>query len=695
MDTANNPLLSDDLIPDFAALSAQHVGPAVALLIEETRKDFESLEGSLGATWDGLMVPLETVDDRLSRAWGAIGHMLGVRNSDKLREAHSACQADVVSLYTAMAQSRPVYDGMVALRDGDAWAGLDEGQRRVVDKAIRGAELAGVALDGADKERFTAIQLELAKLSTDFSNNVLDATKAWSMTLKEPAEVEGLPATALALAAAGARREGAEDATAEDGPWRISLDGPSVQSFLKHAKRRDLRKKLYLAYVQRASRGDTDNAPNIERILQLRQEKAALLGFDDYASLSTSRKMAGAVDRVQDLLEELLAASSEAGKREFDELNAFAAEHPEFGAVDADGLKHWDVGFWSERLREDRYDVDAEALRPYFPLPRVLEGLFALANRLFAVTIEAADGDAPIWHEDVRFFRIVDESGAQTAAFYLDPYSRPAEKRGGAWMDDCVGRSAAFETLRLPVAYLVCNGTPPVEDQPSLMTFREVETLFHEFGHGLQHMLTRVDDGHASGIRNIEWDAVELPSQFMENWCYDRPTFDAISGHWQTGEALPDEIFGKLNAARTFRAASGMLRQLTFGLTDIGIHHGFVPGGDRTVFDVQADVVKRTSVLPMLAEDRFLCGFLHIFAGGYAAGYYSYKWAEVLSADAFAAFEEAGLDDESAVAEVGRRFRDTVLARGGAEHPLAVFKAFRGREPSTEALLRHCGLRAA
>jgi len=401
--------------------------------------------------------------------------------------------------------------------------------------------------------------------------------------------------------------------------------------------------------------------------------------------MSLHSKMAPDVAAVERLLGELREASWEAALRDLDDLRALAREDD---AAEADDLKNWDAAFWAERLRERRYAYSDEALRPYFPLPRVLDGLFALAGRLFDVRVRAADGKAPVWHPDVRFFRVEDAHGAPVAAFYLDPYSRPAEKRGGAWMDEVVGRGPG----RLPIAHLVCNQVPPVGDRPSCMTFDEVHTLFHEFGHGLQHMLTAVDRPLAAGIRNVEWDAVELPSQFMENWCYHRETLLGLSRHVDTGEPLPDELFEKLVAARTFRAGSDMLRQLYFAFLDLELHQRWSPEGGESVFDVQRRVAARTTVLPPLPEDRFLCGFTHIFAGGYAAGYYSYKWAEVLSADAFSAFEEAGLEDPRAVAATGRRFRDTVLALGGSRHPMDVFKAFRGREPSTAALLRQAGL---
>lgn len=700
----DNPLLAlqTHLPPPFDEISPEHVEPAIRQLLDDLQRAMAKIEAEVQPTWASRIEDLTRMFEPLQLAWGAVGHLTGVRNSPALRAAHEAVQPAVVELLTRVGQSTPLHAAAVALRDGPDGASLDEAQRRILDASIRGAELSGVALEGAPKARFNEIQMELAELSTTFSNNVLDATKAYELILRSPAEVDGLPTTARELAAQSYREarsddvEAAQDAdeaaTAEHGPWRITLDGPSLSPFLQHATRRDLRERVYRAYVSRASEGDTDNRGVIDRILELRAEQAELLGFTDFASLSLARKMADSVAEIRGLLGELRERAWPAAQRDHEELQAFAAEQGFEGE-----LRHWDVGFWAERLREHRYAITDEQLRPYFPLPRVLDGLFALAERLFDVKVVAADGDAPVWHEDVRFFRILDAgSGAPRAAFYLDPYSRPAEKRGGAWMADCLGRSRTLagpgEAVRLPIAYLVCNGTPPVGERPSLMTFREVETLFHEFGHGLQHMLTTVDRDGAAGIDNVEWDAVELPSQFMENWCYHQPTLRGFSGHWETGDPLPQALFDKLLAARTYRAGSDTLRQLYFGLTDLALHDGYQPTAERSPFDVQREVAATCTVLTPLPEDRFLCAFSHIFAGGYAAGYYSYKWAEVLSADAFGAFEDAGLDDEAAVRATGRRFRDTVLALGGSRHPMKVFEDFRGRGPATEALLRHAGL---
>ena len=694
--TTNNPLLIGKGLPPFEAIKPEHVVPAMTQLLAELDEQLATLEHQVTPTWSGLVEPLDRLGERLTWSWGVVGHLMSVKNSPELREAYETVQPQVVQFFNKLSQSQPLYKAFKALREGDVWSTLEPAQKRIVEAAIRDAELSGVGLEGEKRDRFNAIQLELAELSTKFSNNVLDATKAFSLTLTNKDEVDGLPPSLLSLAAQTARAAGEENATAENGPWRITLDFPSYAPFIQHSTRRDLREKLYKAFISRASTGDLDNTPLIDRILELRKEEAILLGFNSYAELSLASKMAPKVEAVEALLEELRQASYDAARKDLEELKAFAAAK---GAQEASDLKHWDISFWSERLREEKFAFSAEELRPYFPLPQVLDGLFGLVKRLFGVTVTAADGQAPVWHEDVRYFQIADETGTPIAYFYLDPYSRPAEKRGGAWMNDCIGRAKISEngttTTRLPVAYLICNQTPPVDGKPSLMTFNEVETLFHEFGHGLHHMLTKVDYAGAAGINNVEWDAVELPSQFMENWCYDRPTLMGMAKHYETGEPLPEHYYQKLLAARHFMSGSGMLRQLHFSNVDIELHHRYVPGGDETPATVRDRIAKTTTILPPLPEDAFLCAFGHIFSGGYAAGYYSYKWAEVLSADAFAAFEEAGLDDEEAIATTGKRYRDTVLALGGGLHPMEVFKAFRGREPSTAPLLRHSGLATA
>ncbi|MBD2491043.1 M3 family metallopeptidase [Aulosira sp. FACHB-615] len=688
-----NPLLKGTGLPPFTEIQAEQVIPAFQQLLKELDEELATLEANAQPTWSGLVEPLEKLTERLTWSWGIVSHLMGVKNSPQLREAYETVQPQVVQFSNKLGQSQVIYNAFKQLRASDTWATLEAAQQRIIETAIRDAELSGVGLSGEARDRFNAIQMELAELSTKFSNHVLDATKGFSLNLTTKAEVEGLPQSSLSLAAQAARAAGEENATPENGPWRITLDFPSYSPFMQHSTRRDLREKLYKAYITRAASGELDNNPLIVRILELRQELANLLGYKNFAELSLASKMAPNVAAVEALLEELRSASYDAAVKELAELKAFAATK---GAPEAADLQHWDISFWAERQREAKFSFTTEELRPYFPLPQVLDGLFGLVKRLFGVTVTPADGQAPVWHQDVRYFQIADETGKPVAYFYLDPYSRPAEKRGGAWMDVCINRGKINDngatSVRLPVAYLVCNQTPPVDGKPSLMTFYEVETLFHEFGHGLHHMLTKVDYSSAAGVNNVEWDAVELPSQFMENWCYERPTLFGMAKHYETGEPLPEHYYQKLLAARNYMSGSATLRQIHFSTVDIELHDRYLPGGDETPAQVRQRIAKTTTVLPPLAEDSFLCAFGHIFEGGYAAGYYSYKWAEVLSADAFAAFEEAGLDDETAVQATGRRYRNTVLALGGSQHPMEIFKAFRGREPSTVSLLRHNGL---
>ncbi|WP_204152882.1 M3 family metallopeptidase [Leptolyngbya sp. CCY15150] len=687
-----NPLLIGYGLPPFDRIQPEHVVPAITQLLTELDDELAYLEDRGTPTWAGLIEPLTHIEERLSWSWGVIGHLMSVKNSPDLREAQQTVQPAVVQFINRLSQSQSLYEGYKAIRDGEEWQQLDAAQRRIVEANIREAEFAGVGLTGEIRDRFNEVQLELAEMGTDFSNHVLDATKAISFLFTQADEVDGLPPSLRSLAAQMARMAGETEATAEAGPWLITLDFPSYLPFMQHSRRRDLREKLYRAFVGRAASGEFDNTALLRRILELRQIKAQILGFGSYADLSLASKMAPDVAAVEALLESLRRSSYDAAVHDLEQLTAFAqAQDPTVTT-----LAHWDIPFWSERQREIEFALNEEELRPYFPLTQVLDGLFDLARQLFGVIITPADGQAPVWHDDVRYFQVSDEQGKAIAYFYLDPYSRPAEKQGGAWMNVCLQRAkirlVEGERLRLPIAYLICNQSPPVDDVPSLMTFRDVETLFHEFGHGLQHMLTTVDYSGASGINNVEWDAVELPSQFMENWCYRRSTLMSLGKHYQTGEPLPDEYYQKLVTARTYMSGSATLRQVHLSLLDLELHHRYQPTSDETPNQVRDRLAATTMVLSPLPEDSFLCAFKHIFAGGYAAGYYSYKWAEVLSADAFAAFEEAGLDDDGAIAEVGRRFRDTVLALGGSQPPMEVFKAFRGREPDPSALLRHSGL---
>ena len=686
-----NPLLNlGDQLPDFASITSEHVEPAIRQLIADVHAGLDAFEAAPQATWAGTMTRIATLTEPLRLSWGVVGHLMSVRNAPELRAAHAAMQGEVVKTWVRLGQSRALHDALVGIRDGAQWTQLDAVQQRIVSGEIRDMDLAGVGLVGAAKARYEVISLELNELGTRFSNQLLDAGKAWHLDLTTTAEVEGLPTTLLAQLAAMARAAGASTATPESGPWRMTLDVPVYGPFMEHSRNRGLREQLYRAFITRAAAEPYDNLPLLERILTLRQELAGLLGKANHAEVSLATKMAGSVAAVETLLAQLRVAAKPKARAELAELTAFAHQKSSDPALE---LALWDGAFWAERLREERYSYTDEELRPYFALPAVLNGLFAVARRLFEVVITPVSG-VSTWDEAVQVFRIADLDGRERALFYLDSYSRPANKRGGAWMNsfrDRLVRSTG--NIRTPVAYLICNQTPPIGDTPSLMTFREVETLFHEFGHGLQHLLTTVDHPQAAGINGVEWDAVELPSQFMENWCYDAATILGDSGtpglarHWQTGAPLPQALFERVCAARTYRAATMTLRQVYLATVDLDLHARLQPG--ESPLALQHRVAADNTVMTPLPEDRMLCSFSHIFAGGYAAGYYSYKWAEVLSADAFAAFTEAGAHAHAAV---GRRFRDTVLARGGAQHPLEVFRAFRGREPQVAALLQQTGL---
>ncbi|MSQ82637.1 MAG: M3 family peptidase [Myxococcales bacterium] len=695
---ADNPLLAAADLPNFAAISAEHVAPAVAQAVATARSQLAQIEGLSLEQWPDILQGLEKIADAVGRVWGPIEHLLSVRDDAQMRQAHEVAQPAIVEVSIDIAQNQLIYQTLVALVASPLWANVPPFARRAIELTVREAQLAGVGLQGQAAARFGEIQQQLAELSTQFAHHVLDSTKAWHLDLSEITDIEGLPETWLRMTAQSWRQaqsqppEQAPDFT--QGPWRVTLEAPCVVGLLQHSPRRQLRQTVWRAWVQRASQGPVDNSPIIKQMLRLRTEMAHLLGQPHYAALSLRSKMAPSVAIVDGLLERLRVASWTAAQGDLQDLRDLARQSDEQQASD---LRPWDVAFWTERLREKRYNFNDESVRKFFPMPQVLRGLFALAKSLFGIEIDAADGQAPVWHPDVRFFRVRDAAGQLVAAFYLDPFSRPQDKRGGAWMNECVGRGslpAADGTARIAVAYLVCNAAPPADGRPALMTFSEVETLLHEFGHGLQHMLTKVDLGLVSGIRGVDWDAVELPSQFMENWCYHQPTLRGLSCHVETAQPIDDALFERIAAARVFRAGSDMLRQLLFAKLDLELHGGFDPDGPICVFDVYRTIAVATNPLPIEADDHFLCGFSHIFGGGYAAGYYSYKWAEVLSADAFAAFEEAGLSDPTAVAAVGARFADTVLALGGAVDPASVFRQFRGRDPDEHALLRHAGLAA-
>lgn len=684
----DNPLLTETGFPPFDRVRPEHVVPAIQQILKAATKRLHRLEQNLTPTWNGLADPLEQLNVAFEYSWDVVSHLMGVKNSDKLRSAYDQVLADIVQFGLKANQSPAIYKGLTAIREGADWQELNEAQQRIIEQKIRAARHAGVGLIGEAREKFNAIAKELSHLQTAFSNNLLDATKAFDVVITDIRETEGWPETLKRISAQswnGANKADAK-ATPDQGPWRITLDYPSYAPFMAHHRNRKHREQVYRGHILRASSGKLDNSGLINRILSLRKEKARLLGYESYADFSLASKMAPDVAAVHKMFSELVRAAREPSRTELDELRQLARTSGQ-----TERLEHWDIPFWAERLREQRFEFTDEQLRPYFPLPHVIEGLFGLCTRLFGITFEKSDGAAPVWHEDVHVYRVADSSGEIIAWFYLDPYSRPEEKRGGAWMDSCLSRRRINGAIRNPVVHLCCNGTPPMDGRPSLMSFSEVTTLFHEFGHGLQGMLTTVDHSDAAGVNGIEWDAVEVASQFMENWCYHKPTLIGMTKHFETGEILPDALFDKLCAARTFRSGSMFMRQLELGMTDMMLHTEFDPTGDLSAFEVHHQIARDLNPLPPLPESRFLCSFSHIFSGGYAAGYYSYKWAEVLSADAFAAFEETGLENETAIAELGRRYRDTLLASGGGRHPMTVFHDFRGRGPRTEALLRHSG----
>ena len=697
----HSELLKGKGLPEFNKITPDEINKYIPSLINDLKIEFtilekfleESLKENKQLAWDQLMTPIYEIGEKLRWSWGVINHLNAVRNSKELREAYSIQQPTVVRFSNKIGQSKALYNSLLRLKTSTSQK-LEEAQLRIIDAELLSMETRGVGLNESEQKVFNERSERLAELSNIFSNNVLDSTNNWSLTLTEKSDVEGLPERALEALATKANLTGSGDnsnlATTLGGPWELSLDMPSYIAFITYAKNRSLREQIYKAHVSRASNGAQNNKPIIEEILKLRDQQAIQLGYKNWAEVSISSKMAKNAGEVEDLLNSLKNASLPMAKKELQTLKNIAKEH---NAVESESLQPWDISFWSEVLRKKKFDLDQENLRPWFPLDQVLDGLFSLCERLFEIEIKGADGDAPIWHEDVRFFDVYSSNSKKIASFYLDPYSRPGSKRGGAWMDECLSRRVnADGIVVLPVAYLVCNQTPPTKDKPSLMSFEEVETLFHEFGHGLQHMLTTVNYPQAAGINNVEWDAVELPSQFMENWCLEEITISKIARHWKTGEALPKEDLLKLRNSRTYNTGLSTLRQVHFALTDLKLHSDWKSDQGITPDELRREIAKTSTVFEPIEEDQFLCAFSHIFAGGYSAGYYSYKWAEVLSADAFSAFEEAGLDNEKEIKAIGKKFRESILSLGGSLSPEKVFLTFRGRKPSTEALIRHSGL---
>jgi oligopeptidase A len=679
----DNPLLNMTGLPPFPVLRPEHVEPAIDAVLEENRSRVAALLAATDHyTWDSLVAPLETLEDRLNRTWSPVSHMNAVVNTPELRAAYNACLPKLSDYATEMGQNEALYAAFRSIAEHAGFGTLDPVRQRIVSNALRDFRLAGVALDPERRERFRVIQQRLSTLTSKFEENLLDATHAWFRQVTDTAELAGLPESALAAARQAA-------ATRELDGWVFTLEYPSYFAVMSYADHRPLREAIYTAYVTRASdqgphAGRWDNGPVMEEILALRHELAQLLGFRNYAERSLATKMAPDTGAVLAFLEDLAGRSLAMAREELDELHRYAREHHGL-----ERLESWDITYCSEQLRRHRHQLSQEALRPYFPEPRVLEGLFAVVERLYGVRAELQPG-VDTWHPDVRFYRLVDEAGEVRGQFYLDLYAR-THKRGGAWMDECIVRRVdAQGRVQIPVAYLTCNFNAPVEGRPALFTHNEVLTLFHEFGHGLHHMLTRIDHASVAGINGVAWDAVELPSQFLENWCWEPEALALISGHHETGAPLPPELIRRLRSARNFQAGMQMVRQLEFGLFDFRLHLEYDPARGARVQEILDEVRAQVAVVAPPAFNRFQHSFSHIFAGGYAAGYYSYKWAEVLASDAFSLFEEEGIFD----AETGRRFLRTILERGGTQEPMELFIEFRGREPEIDALLRHNGIAA-
>ncbi|ULN64331.1 oligopeptidase A [Vibrio gigantis] len=677
----SNPLLTFTDLPPFSQIKPEHVKPAVEQVIEACRNKIEQvLEGNTSPSWDNLVAPIEEVDDRLGRVWSPVSHMNSVVNSDELREAYESCLPLLSEYGTWVGQHKGLFEAYKAIKASEAFSGLNRAQQKTITDALRDFELSGIGLPADEQHRYGEISKRQSELGSQFSNNVLDATMGWSKQITDVAELAGMPESALAAAQAAAESK-------EQEGYLLTLDIPSYLPVMTYCDNQELRKELYEAYVTRASdrgpnAGKWDNTEIITEQLKLRHEIARMLGFSTYSEKSLSTKMAETPDQVLGFLNDLAVKAKPQGEREVEELRQFAEK--EFGVSE---LNLWDIAYYSEKQKQNLFEISDEELRPYFPESNVVSGLFEVLNRVFGMSVTEREG-VDTWHESVRFFDIFDATGALRGSFYLDLYARE-HKRGGAWMDDCRGRRITESgELQTPVAYLTCNFNKPVGDKPALFTHDEVVTLFHEFGHGIHHMLTQVEAGAVAGINGVPWDAVELPSQFLENWCWEEEALSFISGHFETGEALPKEMLEKMLAAKNFQSAMFILRQLELGLFDFTLHTEYDPEVGARVLETLANVKSKVSVLPSLDWNRFSHSFGHIFAGGYSAGYYSYLWAEVLSADAFSAFEEEGIFNT----ETGNRFLNNILEMGGSEEPMELFKRFRGREPQIDAMLRHAGI---
>ncbi len=678
----NNPLLESTTLPQFSKIKPEHIEQAIDTLLAEARKTVEQrLQASSQYSWGNLIEPIEVAEDKLNKAWSPISHMNSVVNSNELRNAYNACLPKLSEYSTEMGQNLALFKAYQSIVESDQYASLDLSQQKIISNALRDFRLSGIDLSVGKQQRYKQISLELSRLSSTYEENLLDATNAWTKLISDKELLAGLPDTALTLAKQTAENE-------NKAGWLITLQFPSYLAIMTYADHRELRKELYSAYSTRASdqgpdAGKWDNSQIMEQTLALRHEKAQLLGFNHYAELSLFTKMAEKPEDVTDFLENLADKSWRHARKDLSELKQFAKVH--YGI---NSLQAWDIGYFSEKMRQYFYQLSQEQVKTYFPVTHVIPGLFSVVEKLYGLRIaEITEFDR--WHSDVRFFQIQDKNEQLRGQFYLDLYARP-KKRGGAWMDDCVGRKKTSEGIQIPVAYLSCNFTPPTGNDPALLTHDEVLTLFHEFGHGLQHMLTQIDHLAVSGINGVEWDAVELPSQFMENWCWEKDALTLISGHYQTGEPLPDELYQKMLDAKNFQAGMLMVRQLEFSLFDFRIHQQYNPAKGGQIYKTLNQIREQIAVVQPPEFNRFAHSFSHIFAGGYAAGYYSYKWAEVLSSDAFSLFEEKGIFDQA----TGQSFLQNILEKGGSQEAMQLFIDFRGREPEIDALLRHNGIAA-
>ncbi|KJY84370.1 oligopeptidase A [Vibrio galatheae] len=679
----SNPLLSFTDLPPFSDIKPEHVEPAVEQVIADCRAKIDSvLEGNTQPSWQNVVAPIEEVDDRLSRIWSPVSHLNSVMNSDELREAYESCLPLLSEYGTWVGQHKGLFDAYKAIKASKEFDCLSQAQKKTITDSLRDFELSGIGLPADQQHRYGEISKRMSELGSKFSNNVLDATMGWSKHVTDEKDLAGMPESALAAAKAAAQ------AKELDG-YLLTLDIPSYLPVMTYCDNQELRKELYEAYVTRASdrgpkAGEWDNTEIINEQLKLRHEIARMLGFNTYSEKSLATKMAENPSQVLSFLNDLANKAKPQGEREVEELRQFAQS--EFGV---EALNLWDIAYYSEKQKQHLFQISDEELRPYFPEAKAVSGLFEVLKRVFGMTVQEREG-VDTWHESVRFFDIFDGDNTLRGSFYLDLYARE-HKRGGAWMDECrVRRINANGELQTPVAYLTCNFNRPVGDKPALFTHDEVVTLFHEFGHGIHHMLTQVDTGAVSGINGVPWDAVELPSQFLENWCWEEEALAFISGHYETGEPLPKEMLEKMLAAKNFQSAMFILRQLEFGLFDFTLHTEFDPEVGPRVLETLAEVKSKVAVLPSLEWNRFSHSFSHIFAGGYSAGYYSYLWAEVLSSDAFSRFEEEGIFNT----ETGQSFLNNILEMGGSEEPMELFKRFRGREPQIDALLRHSGIAA-